>query len=357
MGPHEVKGKTGMGICPRQARPACASQRNARQTMTYLGADNPAVAVLALLLCPSVGNSGVLRALAAARHLGRPLDAVLDMAPQDLLDALPPGLSTVAEVAARCSRAQRDHAEMLFEKVTRMGGRFLVHGEDGYPEGVTTAMAANAPALLTILADPMLLGEHAVAIVGAREVSSQGAQLAAECARVFSMAGVTVVSGGARGVDVTAHAAALAAGGKTVVVLPQGVLTYRPLGELHEAMQEGHATVLSQFVPDAPWETHAAVTRNATISALAHMVCVIEPKKRGGSIRTARHALSQGKRLLVHWGEGLAASAQAAALTHAGALDVLETNASFSQARLLELWQTAPEPPRGQGDLFESPHD
>lgn len=312
--------------------------------------DEAVVASLALLLCAGVGNAAVLRAQAAAGRLDMPLAAMLDMPARGLVEALPPGWSPVVEIIAHYDRKQRTRARDLVNRVRRLGGRFLTPGQVGYPESLASSLGAAAPAVLTLLGGEGLLHQEGAAVVGARIVSQYGAALAAACAAAFCKAGAVVVSGAAQGVDTAAHQAALDAGGVTVAVLPQGLLTYAPPQAFGTALRAGRAALVSQFVPDAPWETHAAVTRNATISALARLICVIEPKKTGGSICTARHALRQGKRLLVHWG---AADVQgpAAALAHAGALPVHDPAGRFSPDRLIALWKTAPSSPEGQSEF------
>jgi predicted Rossmann fold nucleotide-binding protein DprA/Smf involved in DNA uptake len=116
-------------------------------------------------------------------------------------------------------------------------------------------------------------------------------------------------------------------------------------------LAQGRAVIVSQFAPDARWQTHAAVTRNATISALARMVCVIEPKKIGGSIRTARAAVAQGKRVLFYCPEA-GPHSPARLLRQAGALDLVPPDHSFCPESLLNQWTSAPAPAR-QTDLFD----
>ena len=107
---------------------------------------------------------------------------------------------------------------------------------------------------------------------------------------------------------------------------------------------------LSEFPPDMGWETHAAVTRNATISAMSRLLCVIEPKKTGGSIRTARCALAQGKLVLVYPAQGFAAVAQT--LARAGALELVGGASPVRLEALPDLWRNATVHLRGQTTLF-----
>ncbi|HIJ66427.1 MAG TPA: hypothetical protein HPP77_10805, partial [Candidatus Hydrogenedentes bacterium] len=127
--------------------------------------------------------------------------------------------------------------------------------------------------------------------------------------------------------------------------------TYRPSRSVAKAVGQGAAVLVSEFPPDAPWETHAAVTRNAVISALARLVCVIEPRKTGGSIRTARIALNQGKSVLVH--VGWAAAARLDGLFAAGAMPLVPKGATFNAQRLLTVWRDAAALTNHRVDLFE----
>ncbi|HPU96797.1 MAG TPA: DNA-processing protein DprA, partial [Candidatus Hydrogenedentes bacterium] len=97
-----------------------------------------------------------------------------------------------------------------------------------------------------------------------------------------------VVSGGAAGIDAAAHNAALESGGNTIFIVPADILGYCPAWI--EAAISGRALFLSESLPGALWTTHAAVQRNRLIAAMAQAVWVVEPRKEGGSIRTARIA-------------------------------------------------------------------
>ncbi|MDQ1255525.1 MAG: processing protein [Candidatus Hydrogenedentes bacterium] len=315
------------------------------------GPMNDAIASLALLFAPGSGNAAVLRAQRAARAAGMPLSALMAMRIESAAACLPPGSGDTLAHLNACSRIMRKHAERLGAQVNRAGGILLIPGDAAYPGALTDALSFAAPAVLCVSGSPDLLGAASAAIVGARAVSAAGESLARTCACIFAEAAIGVVSGGAEGVDTAAHQAALAHGGSTIVVLPQGLLTYPVPKWLRAALAQGGAVIVSQFAPDARWQTHAAVTRNATISALARMVCVIEPKKIGGSIRTARAAVAQGKRVLFYCPEA-GSQSPALLLRQAGALDLVPHGHPFRPETLLAQWAAAPAPAR-QIDLFE----
>lgn len=135
-----------------------------------------------------------------------------------------------------------------------------------------------------------------IAIVGARNCSSYGKNMAYEYARILAHAGVQVVSGLARGVDAAAHAGALAGGGKSYGVLGCGVDVCYPASsrKLYETMKN-RGGILSELEPGTPPMAYHFPRRNRIISGLADSVLVVEAKEKSGSLITADFALEQGK--------------------------------------------------------------
>jgi DNA processing protein len=139
----------------------------------------------------------------------------------------------------------------------------------------------------------------AVAIVGARRATPYGLQVAARLARDLAGRGVTIVSGLARGIDGSAHRAALEAGGRTVAVLGSGIdVIYPPEhGPLARAIAAAGA-VLTELPPGAaplPW--HFPM-RNRLIAALALGVVVVEAAERSGALTTASWAADLGREVM-----------------------------------------------------------
>jgi len=290
-------------------------------------------AILALLAVPGAGAAAVHSAIAASNAAKISLANLLGLTPRALIDALPPGLHTVAGLIAKCGPQHRDAAEALLAKVSAAGAGAVAATDPAYPSALAV-LGTAAPPILFFQGPLALLRKPAAAVVGARDPSPTGARLAMNCAMCLARQDAVVVSGGARGIDGCGHAAALEAGGETVVVLPQGILTYKPPPSIKKAVKDGRAAVVSQFMPEAPWETHAAVTRNATVSALANLMCVVEPRKTGGSIRAARIALAQGKPVaawcLIRAVEQL--------LKTAGAGTLADPKGNLQREYLRELW-------------------
>lgn len=306
-----------------------------------------AVNTLSLLLTPGVGTTRTARFLAAARQVGKPLGDLLNVTARCLADMLPGAFQELCTVLTRYKPHYRDMAHGLIERVTETDARAVLFTDPDYPPALKASLGEKAPPLLFVQGNVRLLHEPMAGIVGARQVSRRGEILAEQCARIFAENGIGVVSGAARGVDTAAHRSVIGFGGKTVLILPQGLLTYTAPRAIQAAIGEGRAALVSEFAPDAVWATYAAVTRNATIASLARVLCVIEPRRLGGSIRTARVALGHGKRVLVY-GRG----AGAELLRNCGALELVDMRGRLDHDLLVDLWKAGPRRLARQADLF-----
>lgn len=147
-----------------------------------------------------------------------------------------------------------------------------------------------------------LLGEFpdddkpSVAIVGSRQASRYGREVAYQFAGDMAEVGIQIISGMALGVDSYAHQGALDAGGKTFAVLGSGIDVIYPASNaaIYYQMQS-QGGVISHFEPGTEPHTWNFPNRNRIISALADLVVVVEAKEQSGSLITADFAMEQGK--------------------------------------------------------------
>ncbi|SPH24979.1 DNA processing protein DprA [Defluviimonas aquaemixtae] len=175
------------------------------------------------------------------------------------------------------------------------GARLLCRGEPAYPHAL--ADISDAPPVLWVRGDTGLLARPMVALVGARSASSLGTRMARKLAEGLGAAGVTVVSGLARGVDAAAHAAALPTG--TVAVMAGGVDVVYPAentGLAGEVAAKG-LMLSEQPIGLDPLARHFPM-RNRIVAGLSRAVVVVEAAHRSGSLITARIALEQGREVL-----------------------------------------------------------
>jgi DNA processing protein len=209
-----------------------------------------------------------------------------------------------------------------------MEARTLRPGDGLYPDAL--ARIAERPVELRLRG---ALGERRrVAIVGARHSDEYGLDLAASIAGGLARAGLSVMSGGALGIDAAAHEAALAAGGHTVAVLGTGVDVVHPPRhrELFERILATGGALLSELPDGTPGYPGNFPRRNRIVSGLSEAVVVVRAGEGSGALITASWARSQGVPVLALPGDvrdplsaGVTALLRAGARPVASAADVL----------------------------------
>jgi DNA protecting protein DprA len=158
----------------------------------------------------------------------------------------------------------------------------------------------SSPTVLYIKGRKGLLQENAVAIVGSRNAGETALRFTDTIARKCSAEEKVIVSGFAKGVDKQALDSALAANGKSIIVLPQGILTFRSgLKQYYEQIVNGKVLVLSAFFPQAGWDVGFAMARNVYIYGLANEIFVAESDAKGGTWEGAMEGLKRHRSIYV----------------------------------------------------------
>ena len=169
--------------------------------------------------------------------------------------------------------------------------------EEGFSDGLREA---EGPPAIFVQGDVSALSAPCIGIVGTRGASAYGKACAQKFAEGFARAGVTVVSGGALGIDAAAHAGALAAGGRTAAVLAGGVDNVYPA--VHSglfARIRASGCLVSQFACGAKPGEHKFLLRNDLIAALCAAILVVEAPHKSGALRTAATAADLGREVFV----------------------------------------------------------
>lgn len=261
-----------------------------------------------------------------------------------------------ALAVAGASAAVTDTAARESAEAEQLGGRIVTLEDEDYPLGLR--QLTPPPPVLYLRGE--LPPGPAVAIVGSRRPDPYGEEAADLFARALATAGVTVVSGFAKGIDAVAHRGALAApDGRTVAVLGCGLGVDYPRGHSRLAGEIAARGALLSELPCSmlPRAWHFPL-RNRSIAALAAGTLVVQAAMRSGSLITARHALDLGRDVWAVPGrifdEG---SLGANALIREGAqlaqhpadlLEMLLPRGSSPQISLpLPMAAAGPEPPSG----------
>ncbi len=203
------------------------------------------------------------------------------------------------------SRALRGMEKALrrAEQITRLCERralgWIGPFDPDYPNLLTRFHGASAPWFLFYHGDRSILNSNrSLGIVGTREPVEKSALLAELLAGEAAGAGMTVISGGARGIDLAAHRGALQ-GGCTIIVPASGMTLMRPPADLKRVMAHPRTLTISEFPPDEPGTKSTPIQRNRMVAALSDALFVVETGLRGGTLHTVRFAREFGKPILV----------------------------------------------------------
>jgi DNA processing protein len=248
---------------------------------------DPLLANLRLALVPGVGP---ITRQALLERFGT-AEAVLAAAPSQLREVPGVGATLARKIVAANDEVDAERELLLCRE---RGITILADTDPSYPRLLREIH--NPPAFLFVDGELKSEDALAVAIVGTRHATSYGRQQAERLAAGLARAGLTIVSGLARGIDAAAHRAALQAGGRTVAVLGSGVLNIYPpehKGLADEVRARG--ALIGENPPLSEPVSGAFPQRNRLISGLSLGVIVIEAAERSGALITARHAMEQGR--------------------------------------------------------------
>ncbi|MBX9634177.1 MAG: DNA-processing protein DprA [Magnetospirillum sp.] len=207
-------------------------------------------------------------------------------------------LAALPELAKRGGRAKpivicpKGVAEREMEAAEKLGAVALASCEGAYPRML--AAIDDAPPILYVRGNSSLLGKSVVGMVGARNASVNGRNLARRIAADLGRAGMVVASGLARGIDTAAHEGALGSG--TVAVVAGGIdVIYPPENERLYNEIAAMGCIVSEMPPGIQPQASFFPRRNRIVSGLSLGVVVMEASLKSGSLITARMAAEQGR--------------------------------------------------------------
>ena len=226
--------------------------------------------------------------------------------PADLLDAafvasLPDTIEVEGSVPRTIPKAR---IEALLSRGLALGVALAAWDERGiwvatrastlFPAEVRRTLGRSSPPLFYAAGSHELLQGDAVGIVGSRDAAPEALAWAEAFGAEAARAGVTVVSGCARGIDRTGMTGALHAGGRAVGFVAESLVRVALRPENRRFIASGRLALLTPFNPEAPFSRGAAMGRNRFIYAATQGVCVVASAETGGTATGAREALANG---------------------------------------------------------------
>ena len=176
------------------------------------------------------------------------------------------------------------------------GCRAVIQSDDDYPASLREIY--DPPIVLYVKGDLRAVDRNSVAVVGSRMTTRYGLEAARRLAYQLAYLGVTVVSGGARGIDTAAHQGALSAAGRTLCVLGTGMnLVFPPENkELYDRIS-GSGAILTQFPLNRRGDKQSFAIRNRIVAGMTLGTVVVEANLASGALITANFATEYGRQV------------------------------------------------------------
>jgi DNA processing protein len=189
-----------------------------------------------------------------------------------------------------------EQAEQELARAEKAGVAIVLMDDAGYPKNLREI--PDPPLYLYMLGAMKSEDEHAVAIVGTRKPTYYGRSVTRRLSGDLAAAGITIISGMARGIDTEAHRGALAAHGRSIAVLGCGIDTAYPLENKALMQQLGKSgAVVTEYPFGTKPEPGYFPARNRIISGLSRATVIIEATDDSGSLITAKYTLEQKRKL------------------------------------------------------------
>jgi DNA processing protein len=182
------------------------------------------------------------------------------------------------------------------KRITDFGCQVLISSDENYPPSLREIY--DPPLVLYVRGQLTAKDKNAVAIVGSRMTTHYGIETARKLGYQLAYTGVTVVSGGARGIDTAAHQGALSGKGRTVAVLGTGINLIFPVenAELFERIAANGA-VITQFPFNRPADKQSFPIRNRIVAGMTLGTVVVEANLSSGALITANFATEYGRQI------------------------------------------------------------
>ena len=181
------------------------------------------------------------------------------------------------------------------KRISDFGATVITQESPSYPKSLREIHAP--PIVLYVWGELSERDQHAIGIIGSRRTTHYGSESAKKLAYQLAYAGLTVISGLARGIDTAAHQGALAAKGRTVAVIGAGLMKLYPPenAALADKIRSGNGAIVSEFSMEIDPDRQTFPMRNRIIAGWSHGVLVVEAGLNSGALITASQAVEQGR--------------------------------------------------------------
>ncbi|HAI76497.1 MAG TPA: DNA transporter [Microscillaceae bacterium] len=208
---------------------------------------------------------------------------------------------TAADIAdLQKAKLELPNNAFLAEDLLAQGFELVSINSPAYSKTLKNNLKLKAPTVLYIKGNKQIMQEESIAIVGSRDADETSLQFTDHIARIASQQYKVVVSGFAKGVDKQALDSALKYKGQSIIVLPQGIMTFGSgIKKYYQQITTGDLLVVSIFHPQATWGAGLAMARNPIIYALASEIYAAQSAESGGTWSGVLDGLKKGRTIFV----------------------------------------------------------
>ena len=194
------------------------------------------------------------------------------------------GMNDIEKTQFEEAKVQLANNSFLVEELIAQGYDILPITHENYPRLLKDNLKFNAPTVIYTKGNKSLLQAPSIAIVGSRNADAKSLSFTDNIARKATNENKVVVSGFAKGVDRQALDSSVGINGKSIIVLPQGIMTFGSgFKQYFKHIAQGRVLVMSTFAPKAPWSVEFAMARNPIIYGMASEIFVAQSDDKGGT--------------------------------------------------------------------------
>lgn len=202
------------------------------------------------------------------------------------------------------ARTQLANHSSIVEDMLSQGYDIIPIVSQEYPKLLKTNLGKGAPTVIFTKGNKQLLQAPSIGIVGSRKAENISLEFTDNIAKKATKTQHVIVSGFAKGIDKQALDSALEAGGSSIIVLPQGIMTFTSgFKQYYKPIAQGRLLVMSCFAPTAPWGKEFAMARNPIIYGMSSEIYVAQTDEKGGTWSGVIDGLRKNRRIYVRWPE------------------------------------------------------
>ena len=214
------------------------------------------------------------------------------------------GLNEIEKTQFEKARVQLANNSFLVDELMAQGYDILPITHENYPKIMKDNLKFNAPTVIYTKGNKSLLQDPSIAIVGSRDAEARSLFFTDNIAKKAVEENKVVVSGFAKGVDRQALDSTIEANGKSIIVLPQGIMTFGSgFKQYFRHIAQGRVLVMSSFAPKAPWSREFAMARNSIIYGMSSEIFIAQSDVKGGTWNGAVDGLKKNRPIYVRYPE------------------------------------------------------